>query len=764
MQQQILPVREIPAYNNTSHQLEKCTTGLDIDISKLSIEIEQTYHVIPWCEAKYQMIIDAALKLTSIDEPDWRYFAGRIYVLDLYEKVTRNRNTLNLVYGNYLGTVKMLIAKGLYSTDLLEFYSEDEIERAGRLIVPEYDFGFDYAGVNLMMNRYLAQLGKNILELPQEAFMTIALHLNKNENSEIRLQRVKKTYDLLGQRKISLATPMLASLRKPNGNLSSCFIVSADDYLESIYYAIETCALISKKGGGVAVDWSRIRAKGSSIQGIPNASGGVTPWIKIVNDTAVAVNQQGKRAGAVTVALDIWHLDIEDFLEMQTENGDQRRKSFDVFPQVVVCDEFMRAVEDHQEWYMFDPYEIRTKTGHELAELWGETFSEVYRGLVALLKSQDENTPNEKKITLYKKIEARSLLKQIMRTQLETGMPYISFKDTINEANPNKRSGYIPCVNLCVESFSNVKPAKIYQKTDAQGRTIRVAENGENHTCNLLSLNLASLLNEEEIEEATREAVRILDNSIDLTDPPVYESKIHNQKYRTVGLGVMGYADHIAYHSVMYEQSAEFADGLFERISYYALDESANLAKERGAFELYEKSEFARGLILGKNANWFARYSLLNKEWEHLFNKIQQFGIRNSQVTAIAPNTSSALVQGATASILPVFSKFFIDDNAKGMVPVIPPFIKERFWYYKEFKNIDQKKLINVISKVQKWIDTGISMELIFNLNNESIDALYIFETILEAWKKKCKAIYYVRSIQKDGSIQSKEECVSCAG
>ncbi len=778
-----------------SFDLSKIQRTLNWAVRNLAVEpgtllsdaVEQLYDGITTRDIQ-NILINVALKLTTIEEPDWRFVAGRLKMLDIYKSVNRLRGGQSISYGDYYTLVREFVSRGLYSREILDKYTPEELREAGNFIDEKYDMDFDFAAVNLLHNRYLIQEGEHIVELPQEALLSMSLLLNQNEPHNIRLRRVKKTYEQLALRKISLATPILINLRRPSGNLSSCFIVSADDYLESIYYVIETCALISKEGGGVGTDWSRVRAKGASIKGIPNVSGGVIPWLKVINDTAVAVNQQGKRAGSITVALDIWHYDIEEFLEIQTENGDQRRKAFDLFPQIVVLDEFMRRVESNGDWYMFDPHEIRSKFGYELAELWGENFDKAYLHLENLVVSTGSENDlylnlqtgqefskayNElissmddksRVIEMVKKVKARDLIKHIMKTQLETGLPYLAFKDAINRNNPNKGSGYIPAVNLCVESYSNVKPAKVYKATLEDGQVVRRIEGGQNHTCNLLSLNLANLLTEEELEESSREAVRILDNTIELTNPPVHESYIHNQLYRTIGIGAMGYADYVAWKGVPYQQSSSLADELFENIAFFTFDESANLARERGSFKAFPQSDFAKGKILSRDRDWYRENTKNPDRWMQLFNKIAEHGMRNSQLLAIAPNTSTAMLQGASASVTPVFKRFYLDSNGKGSTPIAPPFLKEKRWFYIEFRNIDQMAYVNVIATMQKWIDTGISMELIFNLNQENIDAKYIFDTIMHSWKKGSKAIYYVRTIQKDGSIAEKEECDSCAG
>ncbi|MGK7877681.1 MAG: ribonucleoside-diphosphate reductase subunit alpha [Xenococcaceae cyanobacterium] len=523
----------------------------------------------------------------------------------------------------------------------------------------------------------------------------------------------------------------------------NCFITSIDDNLESIFEEITNTARISKNGGGVGVNVSRIRSTGSWVMGKANASGGVIPWIKLLNDTAIAVNQGGRRAGAVTVSLDIWHLDVPEFLEMQAENGDQRRKAYDIFPQLVITDEFMRRVVDEKEWTLVDPYEVRRKLGIELAELWGEEFEQWYEILEERLG---------KEITLYKKVSARELFKKIMRSQLETGMPYLAFKDTINRANPNKHEGYIPGVNLCTESFSNVEPGKF------------------SHCCNLASLNLATI-EDDELLQICSDAVRILDNTIELTHPPFQEAKNHNQRYRTIGVGAMGLADWLAKRYFSCDAISEISS-LFEKIAYHCTHTSMELAKERGAYPAFPESEWSKGKLLGaKDLDFFREKSDEPTRWEKLSEEIKQHGIRNSHITAIAPNTSSSLVQGCTASVLPVYSRFFYDKWAKGTVPIAPPFISDRFWFYQENKTLDQKKVVKAVATIQQWIDTGISMELMFNLNQgvyfpeepeRSLKAKDIFEILVMAWQEGCKAIYYIRTCQKD-SFEESSDCASCA-
>lgn len=698
-----------------------------------------------------------ALSLTSIDNPDWKNAAGRLKLFELYKQTAINRrinHSGKSLYHDFYGTLRNLINNGVYTPVLFEKYSETELRQAGDFINPDFDLVYDYAGINLLIKRYLCEYDDKIVELPQEMFMAIALLIEQNAPQDRRLALVKDTYEKLADRKISLGTPLLMNLRRPNGNLSSCFITVMDDSRDSIFYVIDQISAISKFGGGVGCNLSRVRCKGARIKGIKNSSGGVIPWIRIINDTAVAVNQQGKRKGAVTVSLDMWHLDIEDFLELRTENGDQRMKAYDIFPQVVVPDLFMKKVESNEKWLLVDPHEVRCKYGKEIANLWGKEFEELYAQL--LLDAEFG------KLEMFKFVAAKELLKRVMKSQIETGMPYIAFKDTLNRFNPNKHDGIIVGTNLCTESHSNVRPTKFSPKRFEGNKIISEAEEGLVHVCNLVSINLANIDSDEELDGICQTSVRILDNAIDLTEVPILEGSLHNQRYRTIGIGAMGLADHLAKRNIPYIASADYVDDLFEKIAIYNIRASINAAKEKGAFGAYKGSDWDKGIIFGKRQLEF-QDSAYKDSWNQIFAGLSQYGIRNSQLSAIAPNTSSSLIQGCTASVLPIYSKFFVETHGKGSIPNCPPYIKDKFWFYQENKNISQKTVIDIMSRINKWIDTGISIELMYNLNR-NIKAVDIYETIMDAWKKDLKTLYYTRTIQKDGSSVEKTECVSCAG
>lgn len=693
-------------------------------------------------------LINAAVTMTTFEESDWSYVAGRLLMMEAEREVYHARG---FSYNKFPETIKKLTDLKLYDERLLS-YTTEELEELSKCIAPTRDMVYDYAGSNMLVSRYLIKYNGRTFELPQEVFMVISMMLALNEEKENRINVVKGFYEALSLRKLSLATPILANLRIPKGNLSSCFITAIDDNIESIFYNIDSIAKISKNGGGVGVNISRIRAKGSMVNGYYNASGGVIPWIRIINDTAVAVNQQGRRAGAVTVALDTWHLDIETFLELQTENGDQRGKAYDIYPQVVCSNLFMKRVKNNEGWTLLDPYEVRVLYGLELCELYGYEFEELY-----------EKIEKDERIKLKKVLSARELFKSIMKTQLESGMPYIFFKDRANEMNHNSHRGMIGNGNLCMESFSNFKPTVEFKETEEGNVSIRTNEMGEIHTCNLISLNLAEL-NEQELEKYVALAVRALDNTIDLTVTPLKESNKHNLLYRTIGIGAMGLADYLAREYMIYEESIDEINNIFERIALYSIKASALLAKERGVYTAFKGSKWDRGLFYGKDSEWYRKNSKFKDEWAEAFYLVESYGLRNGELTAIAPNTSTSLLMGSTASVIPTFSRFFIEKNQRGAIPRTVKYLKDRAWFYPEFKNVNPVTYVKIMAKIGSWVTQGVSMELLFDLN-KGIKAKDIYDTLMTAWEEGCKTVYYIRTIQKNtNNIAEKEECESCSG
>lgn len=696
--------------------------GLEVNPLELESKVLTVPNNITTSEI-HSMIVHLASTLTTVQEPEWVNVAGNLYMM----KEHKERKTYNIDFVTY---VKDLVNKGVY-TYRLRMYSTKELEEMAEVINIKRDFIYDYAGLKALFSGSLMPM-----ELPQYAYAVIALLLATPEKQKARLHYAKMFYEVISTLEVSLATPILSNLRKVRGNLSSCFILGTNDDIDSIFNRIHDIARISKNGGGVGINLSKVRGAGSSIQGIKGAAKGVIPWIKITNETAISVDQLGKRSGAVTVGLDSWHIDMEKFLELQLENGDQRFRAYDVFPQVIVSDLFMEAVEADSDWYLFDPNEVRSVLDIDLAEAYGDDFRSKYKMCTASYKRGY--------LELVKVVKAKTLFKEIMKTQIESGLPYIFFKDLANEKNPNNHLGYIPQGNLCMESFSNVKPDE------------------ESHTCNLVSINMSRVRDRTHLAWLSGVCTRMLDNTIELTTTPIDSSNVHNRLYRTIGVGVMGLSDYFAKNKIPYEKAQKEADELFEIICYSAIQESIALAEQRVAFEAFKGSQWDTGEMILR----YEKQSTLGLDWVSLQRDINLYGIRNSQLMAIAPNTTSSLIQGCTASVLPPYDLKFYDSNKKGALPVVVPFLRESQWYYKPYRHCEHSKVIDVIASISKWVDSGVSFELIFDLNDPKVNAKYIFDTLLYVWKtRQIKTIYYVRFIQKDATkLKEKNECVSCSG
>jgi len=450
------------------------------------------------------------------------------------------------------------------------------------------------------------------------------------------------------------------------------------------------------------------------------------------------VHNGGKRAGAGTVALPLWHNDILDFLSMQTEHGDLRTKAYDVFPQVIVPDIFMERDLAQQPWVTFCPFEVRKKLGIDVRGLYGKAFAEAY------LKIEEAANAGRLKIT-RKFNNARELTKLLMAPWFETGMPYVAFIDTINEVNPNKydpETYGITNVNLCVESYSNTKP-------DVYG-----------HVCNLCSINLSNVKDMEELAYVSRISARMLDRGISLTNNPTVITESHNNRFRTIGIGQMGMHDFLAKRGKSYN-NLDIISEISECIEYNAALESIELAKKYGPFEAFEHSLWKTGDLTRK----FAQDGCGKYDWEYIQSQIDLYGIRNSQLTSPAPTTSTSIYQDCSASFLPIYETFFAEDNANGKLIVAAKFLdKNPLGYAKTFAKYSAKEIIDITSVAQKHIDTGISMELIFDHNDPSFTAKTVYDAFHYAHQKKIKAIYYIRHIKKNATLEAKEAaCESCA-
>ncbi|MDD3302128.1 MAG: ribonucleoside-diphosphate reductase subunit alpha [Candidatus Gracilibacteria bacterium] len=699
-----------------------------------------------------KMLVKASIDLISIENSDWQFIASRFMTIDLYKEASKNRNIIidDIYTGKtYKDLFDEYIKLGHYYKDYYKYYSKEDIKKAGEYIKKDRDFTYNYTTIFMFKKRYLLNPNKIIKELPQEMYMSAALFLAIPEKEENRLEIAKKIYDACSLQKISLPTPTLLNSRTNFHQLSSCFKLNVDDDLRSIYHNVENMAQISKYGGGIGVYLGNIRAKGGSIRGIKGASGGVNPWIKVINDTAIAVNQLGARMGSISVTLDIWHRDIYDFLDLQTETGDIRRKAYDVFPAISVPDIFMKRVQENASFTLFDPKEVTDKTGKKMQDFYGEEFEKFY---IELEKRDD--------LEMKETINAKELFKKFLKTVVETGMPYTFFRDTVNKANPNKHAGMVYSTQLCVEICQNTSVSKFIEEEIEDGKIVIKYEPGDTVVCNLASINVAKVNTDKEIQKIIPIAMKILDNVIDLNFYPIKEAELTAKKYRSVGLGFLGLAEHLAVSHLNYdsEEARNYTDKLFEKYAYATLKASNELAKERGVYPVYEGSDWSKGILLGKDAKWYKENSSISDDWINLIEDIKKYGVRFAYHLAPAPNTSTALVVGTTASVLPIYKKYFVETNKfASTVNVAPNLTPDNFWYYKEYVNLNMKDVIDMMSVIYKWIDQSLSFEWI--INPEKVSPAELYSYYIWTWESQIKTIYYVRSM----SLEVKE-CVSCSG
>ena len=600
------------------------------------------------------MLIKSAVDLISVENTSWQFIAGRLALIDLYKDASKNRwMDIKKIYEakHYKALFDEYIEKWLYSKDFYDYYTEEDIIEAGNYLKKENDFEYNYTTILMYKKRYLLNPNKVIKELPQEMYMSVALFLAMPEKKENRMKVAKKIYDYCSTGKISLPTPTLLDARTNFHQLSSCFKFNIDDDLRAIYHSIENMAQVSKYGWWIWVYLWNIRSKGWYIRWIKGVAWWVNPWVKVMNDTAIAVNQLWARMGSISVTLDVFHRDIYDFLDLQTETWDIRSKSFDVFPAVTFPDLFMERVASWEKWTLFDPKEIHDKTGKKLQDHFWEDFDKFY--------VECENNPD---LELKDNVSAKDLFKTFLKVTVETGMPYAFFRDTINKVNPNKHAGNIYSTQLCVEICQNTSPSKFIEETIEDGKIVIKYEPGDSVVCNLASINVAKVNTDEEIKKVIPVAMRILDNVIDLNFYPIKESENTAKKYRSVWLWFLWLAEYLAVNKLSYDtkEARDVTDVLFEKYAYRTLKASNKLAKERWTYKVYEWSEWSKWILLWKDANWYQNNSNMSSKWLKLIDDIKKDWVRFAYHLAPAPNTSTSLIVWTTASILPIYKKYFV--------------------------------------------------------------------------------------------------------
>ena len=630
-----------------------------------------------------------------------------------------------------------------------------DLDRLAAAIRPERDLDFTFLALQTLYDRYLLHIDKVRFELPQAFFLRVAMGMALREDD--REARAIQFYELLSSFRFMSSTPTLFNSGTTRPQLSSCFLTTVDDDLAGIFHGIRNNALLAKYSGGLGNDWTPVRGIGAKIRGTNGESQGVVPFLKIANDTAVAVNQGGKRKGAVCAYLETWHIDVEEFLDLRKNTGDERRRTHDMNTANWVPDLFLQRVEAGGDWTLFSPNEVP-----DLHDLYGVAFAEAYTGY--------EAAADRGEIRVFKRVKAVDLWRRMLTVLFETGHPWITFKDACNLRSPQQHDGVVHSSNLCTEITLNT--------------TVE-----ETAVCNLGSVNLVAHLTEDGLDadllrDTVKTAVRMLDNVIDVNFYTTPESERANQRHRPVGLGLMGFADALFALRIPYSSDAavEFADSAMEQISYHAIEASSDLAAERGRYSTYDGSLWSKGILpidslellrTARDGDVIVDDST-RLDWDVLREKVLRDGMRNSNVMAIAPTATISNICGVSQSIEPAYSNLFVKSNMSGEFTVANPYLvadlKARgLWdqvmvsdlkyhdgvlagiervpadlreLYATAFEIDPMWLVKAASRRQKWIDQAQSLNLYMAApSGRALDELY-----RSAWRYGLKTTYYLRS------------------
>lgn len=762
-------------------------------------------------------LIKTAVDKIDVDRPNWTFVAARLQLFDYYHQV----NPISGEYPTFNENVDRLLENKKFVIGLKEKY---DLSILDLFIEVKRDFQFNYLGIKTLHDRYLIKdnLG-NLLELPQHAFMGIAMFLSSIEtkidkkkkkellekisyiaakknvtldmasfaSDEEKMARTYwaiKFYNMISKFEIMMATPTLSNARTPRHQLSSCYVGSTPDNIEGIFDSYKKMALLSKFGGGIGWDWTDVRSIGSLIDNNANAAGGTIPFLKINNDVAIAVDQLGTRKGAIATYMEPWHRDINDFLDLRKNSGEERRRAHDLFPALWIPDLFMDRVNNNEDWTLFDPYEAPS-----LHSKFGKDFEEEY---IKMEKSGKYTTDI---------VPAKELWKKILTSYFETGMPFLCFKDQANRVNPNSHTGIIRSSNLCTEIFQNTKPEEykvevIFENGDIvyydekdliitdegasklaskltsidtlDGNKIffvgKKGSNGEVAVCNLASVNLSKINTKEDMERIIPDAIRALDNVVTLNFFPILETKMTSTRKRPIGLGVMGESQFLAENKIDWGSLNHLSaiDSLMEIFSYNVISSSSDLAREKGIYSDYIGSKWEQGIFPIDIANENAKALTVNNriyDWDLLRKKVKENGVRNGYMMAIAPTSSISILTGTTQAVEPIFKRKWFEENLSGLIPVCAPKISPETWdYYTPAYELDQTKIIDAAAIRQKWIDQGQSLNIFMTLEKASGKALHTIYN--RAWKFGLKSTYYLRSQSPEVSKDIEDRSIECSG
>ena len=755
---------------------------MPLDMAKLSTLIESSCHGLDTVDAS--MILKATLKDlydgVSLDEvrkstilsarvliekdPAYSYVTARLLLNNMCYEVLGEEVTQQAMGAQYKEYFPAFIKRGIEADLLDQRLAQFDLVRLAEALDAERDLQFDYLGLQTLYDRYFLHIKEKRIELPQAFFMRVAMGLALNEVD--REACAIEFYQVLSRFDFMSSTPTLFNSGTCRSQLSSCYLTTVPDDLDGIYEAIKENALLAKYAGGLGNDWTAVRAMGARIKGTNGKSQGVVPFLKVVSDTAVAVNQGGKRKGAVCAYLECWHLDIEEFLELRKNTGDDRRRTHDMNTATWIPDLFMKRVMDGSDWTLFSPSDVP-----DLHEKFGQQFEQAYLAYEAKVERGE--------LELYKKIPAVQLWRKMLSMLFETGHPWITFKDPCNIRSPQNHVGIVHSSNLCTEITLNTNDKEIA-------------------VCNLGSVNLVAHLKDgaldmEKLKRTISIAMRMLDNVIDINFYAVAKARNANFKHRPVGLGIMGFQDCLHQLGIPYSsnEAVEFADRSMEAVAYQAYWASTELAEERGCYSTYKGSLWDRGIlphdtleILRKERGGFVETDLSTTlDWDALRQRIKKHGMRNSNCLAIAPTATISNIIGVSASIEPTYQNLYVKSNLSGEFTIankslVNDLKKLNLWdevmiadlkyfdgaiskidripehirnLYATAFEMDPRWLIEAGARRQKWIDQSQSLNIyIGGVSGKKLD-----ETYKLAWVRGLKTTYYLRSMGATGAEKS---------
>jgi ribonucleoside-diphosphate reductase alpha chain len=744
--------------NKINQMIKDAVKGFEEDVSVEKISKEVVKNIYDGVRVDE---IEKALILASISfiekDPSYNFVSSKLFLYKLYREVVgepyNNSNMENLYRSSFTYSIQKGIEEGILDKRLLEF----DLEKLSKELIIERDNLIQYMGLEILHDRYFTRIGNRRIEMPQTFWMRVAMGLAILEG-ENKNEKAIEFYNLLSSLKFVSSSPTLFNSGSTHAQLSSCYLTTVMDNLHHIFKSYGDNAQLSKWSGGVANDWSNIRGVGSIIQSNRIESQGVIPFLKIANDAALAINRSGRKRGAVVAYLETWHFEIEDFLNLKRNTGDERRRTHDMNTANWIPDLFMKRVINNKKWTLFSPHDVP-----DLHDLYGKKFEKRYE--------EYEEMVERGEIKQFKIVDAVKLWRKMLSMLFETGHPWMTFKDSCNIRSPQDHMGVVHSSNLCTEITLNTSEDEIA-------------------VCNLGSINLGrhiidGKLDVKLIEKTVRTAIRMLDNVIDINFYPTKEARNSNLKHRPIGFGLMGFQDALYKLDINFDSknAIEFADKSMEILSYYAILTSSELAKERGVYESYKGSKWDRGIfpvdtldLLEEERGMKIDVSRIeNLDWTAVRQHVKEFGIRNSNVMAIAPTATIGNISGAYPCIEPIYKNIYVKANVSGEFTIINHYLVEdlkklNLWNdemleqlkyndgnlnkiagipdklkdkYKEAFDIDATSLIDIAAARGKWIDQSQSLNIfIQGVSGKKLDDAYMY-----AWSKGLKTTYYLRSM-----------------